>query len=90
MPRRNGHNVLAAIGAMLDGTAQTFIGLGGNFARATPDSPLIAKALMNQKLTVNIATKLNHSHLLPGAVSYVSPALGERRSTATRTASRKS
>ena len=76
MPRRNGHNVLAAIGAMLDGTAQTFIGLGGNFARATPDSPLIAKALMNQRLTVNIATKLNHSHLLPGAVSYVLPCLG--------------
>ncbi|MBS0232382.1 MAG: FdhF/YdeP family oxidoreductase [Proteobacteria bacterium] len=76
MPRRHGHNVLAAIGAMLDGTAQAFIGLGGNFARATPDSPLIAKALMNQKLTVSIATKLNHSHLLPGEVSYVLPCLG--------------
>lgn len=76
MPRRHGHNVLAAIGAMLDGSAQAFIGLGGNFARATPDSPLIAKALMNQKLTVNIATKLNHSHLLPGEVSYVLPCLG--------------
>jgi formate dehydrogenase major subunit len=61
---------------MLDGTAQAFIGLGGNFARATPDSPLIAKALMNQKLTVNIATKLNHGHLLPGEVSYVLPCLG--------------
>ena len=76
MPRRAGHNVLAAIGAMLDGSAQAFIGLGGNFARATPDSPLIAKALMRQKLTVNIATKLNHSHLLPGEVSYILPCLG--------------
>lgn len=76
MPRKHGHNVLAAIGAMLDGTAQAFIGLGGNFARATPDSPLIAKALMNQKLTVNVATKLNHGHLLPGEVSYVLPCLG--------------
>jgi molybdopterin-dependent oxidoreductase alpha subunit len=76
MPRRHGHNVLAAIGAMLDGSAQAFIGLGGNFARATPDSALIAKALQSQKLTVNIATKLNHSHLLPGEVSYVLPCLG--------------
>lgn len=76
MPRRHGHNVLAALGAMLDGSAQAFIGLGGNFARATPDSALIAKALRNQKLTVNIATKLNHSHLLPGEVSYVLPCLG--------------
>ena len=76
MPRRHGHNVLAAIGAMLDGSAQAFIGLGGNFARATPDSALIAKAMRKQKLTVNIATKLNHSHLLPGEVSYVLPCLG--------------
>ena len=76
MPRRHGHNVLAAIGAMLDGTAQAFIGLGGNFARATPDSALIAKAMRAQKLTVNIATKLNHSHLLPGEVSFVLPCLG--------------
>lgn len=76
MPRRHGHNVLAAIGAMLDGSAQAFIGLGGNFARATPDSALIARAMRSQKLTVNIATKLNHSHLLPGAVSYVLPCLG--------------
>ncbi|MCC7254015.1 FdhF/YdeP family oxidoreductase [Hyphomicrobium sp.] len=76
MPRRHGHNVLAAIGAMLDGSAQAFIGLGGNFARATPDSTLIAKAMRGQKLTVNIATKLNHSHLLPGEVSYVLPCLG--------------
>jgi formate dehydrogenase major subunit len=76
MPRRHGHNVLGAIGAMLDGSAQAFIGLGGNFARATPDSAVIAKALRSQKLTVNIATKLNHSHLLPGEVSYILPCLG--------------
>jgi formate dehydrogenase major subunit len=76
MPRRHGHNVLAAIGAMIDGSSQAFIGLGGNFARATPDSPLIAKALSRQKLTVNIATKLNHSHLVPGEVSYILPCLG--------------
>jgi formate dehydrogenase major subunit len=76
MPRRHGHNVLGAIGAMLDGSSKAFIGLGGNFARATPDSALIAKALTSQKLTVNIATKLNHSHLLPGEVSYVLPCLG--------------
>ncbi|MCF3641371.1 FdhF/YdeP family oxidoreductase [Rhizobium sp. TRM95111] len=76
VPRRNGHNVLGAIGAMLDGSARAFIGLGGNFARATPDSTLIAKALSSQKLTVHIATKLNHSHLLPGEAGYVLPCLG--------------
>ncbi|MFE1599045.1 FdhF/YdeP family oxidoreductase [Methylobacterium sp. ID0610] len=76
VPRRHGHNVLAAIGAMLDGSAKAFIGLGGNFARATPDSALVAKALASCDLTVQIATKLNHSHLLPGRVAYLLPCLG--------------
>ena len=28
------------------------------------------------RLTVNVATKLNRSHLLPGAISYLLPVLG--------------
>jgi formate dehydrogenase major subunit len=76
MPRARGHNTVEAIGAMLDGKAQVFIALGGNFLRATPDSPLIIKAFERQKLTVNIATKLNHSHLVPGETSFVLPCLG--------------
>ena len=75
-PREPGHNVLAAIGAMLDGSAHAFIGLGGNFARATPDSALVAKALGSMPMTVHVATKLNHSHLLPGKVSFILPCLG--------------
>ncbi|MGI2034397.1 FdhF/YdeP family oxidoreductase [Rhizobium panacihumi] len=76
MPRHNGHNVLAAIGAMLDGSADVFIGLGGNFARATPDSAIVEQAMRRMKLTVNVATKPNHSHLMPGEISYVLPCLG--------------
>ncbi len=75
-PRQHGHNVLSAIGAMLDGSAEAFIGLGGNFARATPDSTLVETALRRLKLTVNIATKPNHSHLMPGEVSFILPCLG--------------
>ena len=76
MPREHGHNVLQAIGAMLSGEARTFIALGGNFARAVPDSQLVAAAMQQLDLTVNIATKLNHGHLLPGRVSYILPCLG--------------
>lgn len=76
VPRANGHNVIAAIGAMLDGSAQAFIGLGGNFARATPDSALVEQALRKLKLTVHVATKPNHSHLMPGDVSFILPCLG--------------
>ncbi|MBX4949656.1 FdhF/YdeP family oxidoreductase [Rhizobium binae] len=76
VPRQHGHNVLAAIGAMLDGSAEAFIGLGGNFARATPDSTLVEKALRRLKLTVHIATKPNHSHLMPGETAFILPCLG--------------
>lgn len=76
LPRDPGHNVLHAIGAMLAGTAKAFIGMGGNFARATPDSPLIAEAFAQMDLTVNVATKLNHGHLMPGKQSYILPCLG--------------
>jgi molybdopterin-dependent oxidoreductase alpha subunit len=76
MPRRHGHNVLAAIRAMRDGRARAFIGLGGNFLRATPDTPVVARALASCHLTVHIATKLNHAHLVPGAVGYLLPCLG--------------
>ncbi|KQP22221.1 CbbBc protein [Methylobacterium sp. Leaf102] len=75
-PRRHGHNVIGAIGAMLDGSSKAFIGLGGNFARATPDTALVARALASCELTVHIATKLNHSHLVPGRVAYLLPCLG--------------
>lgn len=75
-PRKPGHNVLGAIGAMLDGSAKAFIGLGGNFARATPDSALVEKAMKNLKLTVHIATKPNHSHLMPGETAFILPCLG--------------
>ncbi|MEM0910752.1 MAG: FdhF/YdeP family oxidoreductase [Pseudomonadota bacterium] len=76
MPRAPGHNVTQAIGAMLEGSAKAFIALGGNFARAVPDSSLVADAFTKMDLTVNIATKLNHGHLMPGKVSYVLPCLG--------------
>ena len=76
MPRKHGHNVLAAIRAMRDGTSRAFIGLGGNFLRATPDTPVVAQALASCRLTVHIATKLNHAHLVPGAVGYLLPCMG--------------
>ncbi|MEM1388223.1 MAG: FdhF/YdeP family oxidoreductase [Pseudomonadota bacterium] len=76
LPREPGHNVIHAIGAMLDGSARAFVALGGNFARAVPDSALVAQAFRQMDLTVNIATKLNHGHLMPGKASYILPCLG--------------
>ncbi|MNO49903.1 Formate dehydrogenase H [compost metagenome] len=76
VPRHDGHNVVEAIGAMLEGRAKVFIGLGGNFAQATPDSARTHQALGNCALTVQISTKLNRSHLTPGRDALILPCLG--------------
>ncbi|GGF49917.1 oxidoreductase [Azorhizobium oxalatiphilum] len=76
LPRAPGHNVLHAINAMVEGKSKAFIGLGGNFVRATPDTDLVDAAMSRCRLTVQIATKPNHSHLAPGEVAYLLPCLG--------------
>ena len=76
VPREDGHNTVEAINAMLEGRARVFIGLGGNFAQATPDSPRTHQALRNCALTVQISTKLNRSHLMTGHDALILPCLG--------------
>ncbi|MDD0842969.1 FdhF/YdeP family oxidoreductase [Pseudomonas sp. Gutcm_11s] len=76
VPRAQGHNTVEAIEAMLAGRSQVFIGLGGNFAQATPDSPRTHAALQQCELTVQISTKLNRSHLMHGRQALILPCLG--------------
>ncbi|HCJ29061.1 MAG TPA: CbbBc protein [Pseudomonas sp.] len=76
VPRQPGHNVVEAIEAMLAGRSKVFIGLGGNFAQATPDSPRTHQALQQCRLTVQISTKLNRSHLTVGRDALILPCLG--------------
>ncbi|WP_313263103.1 FdhF/YdeP family oxidoreductase [Stutzerimonas kunmingensis] len=76
VPRENGHNTVEAIQAMLESRAKVFIGLGGNFAQATPDSRRTHLALQNCDLTVQISTKLNRSHLTIGRDALILPCLG--------------
>jgi len=76
IPRASGHNTVEAINAMERGEAKVFIGLGGNFAQATPDSPRTHQALQNCALTVQISTKLNRSHLTTGGDALILPCLG--------------
>ncbi|WP_277053344.1 FdhF/YdeP family oxidoreductase [Zestomonas thermotolerans] len=75
-PRHPGHNTVEAIQAMLEGRSKVFIGLGGNFAQATPDSSRTHQALSNCALTVQISTKLNRSHLMHGRDALILPCLG--------------
>jgi molybdopterin-dependent oxidoreductase alpha subunit len=75
-PRQSGVDTVDAIRAMRDGRASIFLGLGGNFAAATPDTAVGEAALRSCALTVHIATKLNRTHVLPGAESLLLPCLG--------------
>lgn len=75
-PRTPGHNTVEAIEAMAAGDARVFIGLGGNFAQATPDSSLTHEALARCELTVQISTKLNRGHLVTGKNALILPCLG--------------
>ena len=75
-PREKGLSTVDACAGMLDGSVRGFIGLGGNFARATPDHGRLEPAWANLRLTVQIATKLNRGHLLHGRSAWLLPCLG--------------
>lgn len=78
-PSEHGMDVVAAINAMHHGEGKergrVFVGMGGNFAAATPDSALTHEAMRRCDLTVHISTKLNRSHTVPGKSSLILPCL---------------
>lgn len=83
-PREHGHHTVESVEAMLKGTAKVFIGMGGNFVRAVPDTDLAYSAMRGLALTVGIATKLNRGHLVHGRDALILPVIArsERIETA--------
>lgn len=75
-PREHGYDVVHSIHAMYEEKAKFFMGLGGNFVSATPDTDYTAKALQKCSMTVQISTKLNRSHLITGQEAFILPCLG--------------
>ena len=75
-PTRHGLDTVDAIRAMRDGRAKVFLGVAGNFVRATPDSQVTEAALRTCRLTVQISTKLNRSHTVCGETALILPTLG--------------
>jgi len=75
-PRKHGYATVPSIQAMYEGRAKVFIGMGGNFVSATPDTDYTAEALRNCDLTVHISTKPNRSHLVHGKEALILPTLG--------------
>jgi molybdopterin-dependent oxidoreductase alpha subunit len=75
-PRKHGLDTVDAIRAMRDGVVKVFIGMGGNFSSATPDTEVTEAALRSCALTVQISTKLNRSHIVHGRTALILPTLG--------------
>ncbi|MFC4051781.1 FdhF/YdeP family oxidoreductase [Actinomadura syzygii] len=75
-PREHGLDTVDAIRAMRDGRATVFLGMGGNFVRATPDSAVTEAALRSCQLTAQVSTKLNRSHAVTGDTALILPTLG--------------
>lgn len=72
-PRAFGHHTVESVEAMKRGQAKVFIGLGGNFVRAVPDTDQAYAAMQKLALTVGIATKLNRGHLVHGRDALILP-----------------
>jgi len=75
-PREKGMNTVEACEAILKGEVSAFVALGGNFLRAIPEQKAMEEAWPRQRLTVQIATKLNRGHLFNGEIAYLLPCLG--------------
>ena len=75
-PRKFGWDVVESIKAMHRGEAKIFFAMGGNFVSATPDTEFTAEALSRCRLTVQVSTKLNRTHLITGEQALILPCLG--------------
>lgn len=84
-PREAGHDTVNTIRAMRDGRVRFFMGMGGNFLKAAPDTAVTEAALRSCAMTVQVSTKLNHSHLAPGRTAIILPTLGRSDLDAQRT-----
>ncbi|VXB32919.1 Protein YdeP [Burkholderia sp. 8Y] len=74
-PRKKGMNTVEAFEAMVKGKVKAVFNLGGNLVRSVPDRLQTEPAWASLRLAINVATKLNRSHLVHGEVSYVLPCL---------------
>jgi molybdopterin-dependent oxidoreductase alpha subunit len=71
-PRWTGRSTVETCEAIMSGQCRALISLGGNFLKAVPDTAAMEEGWRKLRLSVQIATKLNRSHVLtsgPQAVS---------------------
>ena len=76
LPREQGLDTVAAIEAMQEGNIKVFFAMGGNLLSAAPDTLATGAAIEKCRLSVQVSTKLNRSHLACGERALILPCLG--------------
>jgi formate dehydrogenase major subunit len=61
---------------MRDGKIHFFMGLGGNFVQAVSDTDTAIPAMRKVRMTVQVSTKINRSHLVCGETALILPTKG--------------
>jgi molybdopterin-dependent oxidoreductase alpha subunit len=74
-PREHGRDVVDSVRGLRDGEIKVFVGLGGNFTAAVSDTEVTEAAMSRARLTVQVSTKLNRSHLVTGREALILPTL---------------
>jgi molybdopterin-dependent oxidoreductase alpha subunit len=74
-PAKHGLDTVGTLHGMTSGEVRVFLAMGGNFLAAAPDTGFSALAVRNCALTVQVATKLNRSHVITGATAVILPTL---------------
>ncbi|MDX3076095.1 FdhF/YdeP family oxidoreductase [Streptomyces sp. MI02-7b] len=75
-PREHGLDTVGTVRAMHEDRVKVFIGMGGNFVLAAPDTAYTREGMARCELTVHVSTKLNRSHLAHGRSALILPCLG--------------
>lgn len=76
-PKHPGVDTVGAVKIMNKNiNSNVFMGLGGNFLSAMSDTTATSDGLKSCKLSVQISTKLNRSHLITGRTALILPCLG--------------
>ncbi|HTR50259.1 MAG TPA: FdhF/YdeP family oxidoreductase [Kofleriaceae bacterium] len=74
-PRQPGCDTVASIQAIERGAIRALFCLGGNLVSAMSDTERTARAIESCAFTASVATKLNRTHLYPGACALLLPCL---------------
>ncbi len=75
-PREHGVDAVRSIRAMRDGQVKILFALGGNLVAAISDTNVAEAAVRRTRLSVQVSTKLNRSHIVTGEQAIILPTLG--------------